>query len=155
MPPTSERAPDRTCAPPLNHRPHLALSARDELVGVFWSPPFEGPLLAPAADVPQYYDAYRRLYHRIEAAPAIKHRLQPGEMAVFNNRRMLHGRHGFRQRGGARRHLRGCYVNIDEFANRCTPTGPCPNPCPNCMPLGWGLRVAWAERLRPHTYKVG
>ena len=39
-------------------RPHLALSARDELVGVFWSPPFEGPLLAPAADVPRYYEAY-------------------------------------------------------------------------------------------------
>jgi|TARA_B110001469_G_scaffold120121_1_gene128316 alpha-ketoglutarate-dependent taurine dioxygenase len=31
---------------------------------------------------------------------------------------MLHGRHGFRQHGVARRHLRGCYVNIDEFANR-------------------------------------
>ena len=93
-------------------------------MGVFWSPPFEGPLLAPAADVPRYYDAYRRLYRRIEAAPAIKHRLQPGEMAVFNNRRMLHGRHGFRQRGGARRHLRGCYVNIDEFANRCTRATP-------------------------------
>ena len=101
-------------------RPHLALSARDELVGVFWSPPFEGPLLAPAADVPRYYEAYRHLHRRIEAAAAtgLKHRLQPGEMAVFNNRRMLHGRHGFRQRGVARRHLRGCYVNIDEFANR-------------------------------------
>ena len=39
-------------------------------------------------------------------------------MLVFNNRRMLHGRRGFTQRAGAVRHLRGCYVNIDEFANR-------------------------------------
>ena len=30
---------------------------------------------------------------------------------------MSHGRRGFSQRGAARRHLRGCYVNIDEFAN--------------------------------------
>ena len=113
-------------------RPHLALSARDELVGVFWSPPFEGPLLAPAADVPQYYEAYRHLHRRIEAAAAtgVQHRLQPGEMAVFNNRRMLHGRHGFRQRGVARRHLRGCYVNIDEFANRSARTNP-PYRCPH------------------------
>ena len=49
---------------------------------------------------------------------AVEHRLRPGEMLVFNNRRMLHGRRGFSQRGAARRHLRGCYVNIDEFANR-------------------------------------
>jgi alpha-ketoglutarate-dependent taurine dioxygenase len=99
-------------------RPHLALSASAELVGVFWSPPFEGPLLAPPADVPRYYAAYRRLHESIEAAPAVEHRLRPGEMLVFNNRRMLHGRRGFSQRGAARRHLRGCYVNIDEFANR-------------------------------------
>ena len=38
-------------------------------------------------------------------------------MLVFNNRRMLHGRRGFTQRAGAVRHLRGCYVNIDEYAN--------------------------------------
>ena len=74
--------------------------------------------------MPQYYEAYRHLHRRIEAAAAIEHRLQPGEMAVFNNRRMLHGRQGFRQHGVARRHLRGCYVNIDEFANRCTQTNP-------------------------------
>ena len=73
-----------------------------------------------ALTLTRYYEAYRHLHGRIEAAAAtgLKHRLQPGEMAVFNNRRMLHGRHGFRQRGVARRHLRGCYVNIDEFANR-------------------------------------
>ena len=31
---------------------------------------------------------------------------------------MLHGRHAFDAPRGATRHLRGGYVNIDEFANR-------------------------------------
>ena len=45
-------------------------------------------------------------------------RLEVGDMIVFNNRRMLHGRAAFA--GGAAdgaRHMRGGYVNIDEFAN--------------------------------------
>ena len=39
-------------------------------------------------------------------------------MLVFNNRRMLHGRHAFESRGNGGRWFRGCYVNIDEFSNR-------------------------------------
>ena len=38
-------------------------------------------------------------------------------MLVFNNRRMLHGRAAFESTAGGGRHLRGGYVNIDEFAN--------------------------------------
>ena len=43
--------------------------------------------------------------------------MQPGEMLVFNNRRMLHGRAAFEAAAGGGRHLRGGYVNIDEYAN--------------------------------------
>ena len=39
-------------------------------------------------------------------------------MIVFNNRRMLHGRRAFNSVADGSRWLRGCYVNIDEFANR-------------------------------------
>ena len=38
-------------------------------------------------------------------------------MACFNNRRVMHARHAFQLNGGVR-HLRGCYVNIDEFKSR-------------------------------------
>jgi len=44
--------------------------------------------------------------------------MQPGDLIVFNNRRMLHGRNAFRSSTPHARSLRGCYVNIDEFANR-------------------------------------
>ena len=74
-------------------------------------------------------------------------------MVVFNNRRMLHGRHGFRQRGVARRHLRGCYVNIDEFANRYHPN-PHPNPNPNPHPAPVRRRSYLPLSAHPHSSQV-
>ena len=100
-------------------RPHLAVDPRTRrLTGVFWSPPFEGPLRGIAPDaVGAYYDAYKKLHAAIEAAPRWELRLREGEMLVFNNRRMLHGRAAFSGGADGARHLRGGYVNIDEFAN--------------------------------------
>lgn len=65
-----------------------------------------------------------------------KYRLQPGEVLVFNNMRMLHGRHSFCMKankdmdpthftlekddegdGVAYRHLVGAYTNIDDTLN--------------------------------------
>ena len=45
----------------------------------------------------------------------IEYRLNPGEVACFNNRRVLHGRNGFENTKKAVRHFQGCYLNIDEF----------------------------------------
>ncbi|KAL3896829.1 MAG: hypothetical protein SGPRY_013184 [Prymnesium sp.] len=99
-------------------RPHLALSRSGALTGVFWSPPFEGPLQLPLEQVAEYYTAYRLLSRAIDAAPRWQHRLQPGDLIAFNNRRMLHGRNAFNSSAHGSRWLRGCYVNIDEFSNR-------------------------------------
>jgi hypothetical protein len=38
-----------------------------------------------------------------------------GEIATFNQRRVLHGRTAFHSTAGGMRHLQGAYVNIDEF----------------------------------------
>jgi gamma-butyrobetaine dioxygenase len=45
-------------------------------------------------------------------------RLQPGEILVFNNRRMLHGRRAFTLPGGCARRLIGAYVGADEWRSR-------------------------------------
>lgn len=37
-----------------------------------------------------------------------------GEVLTFNNRRAIHGRESFVSNGGLR-HLKGVYVNIDEY----------------------------------------
>lgn len=47
-------------------------------------------------------------------------RLEPGEIMVFNNQRMLHGRRAFSVSSSAdreQRHLMGCYTNIDDTLN--------------------------------------
>ena len=44
-------------------------------------------------------------------------RLRPGDMMVFNNRRVLHGRAAFNPNTGPRR-LQGVYVDLDEWLSR-------------------------------------
>ena len=130
-------------------RPHIVLkgsSLEDEIVAVNWSPPFEGPLLCPPHIVESYYAAYQAFELMLdESAKATKdnqlllelssyakkytwkYRLKPGEILVFNNRRMVHGRCGFSTiknntsvdtPSKINRHLIGCYTNIDDTLNR-------------------------------------
>lgn len=99
-------------------RPHIATDGSGRVVGLFWAPPFEGPLRDVAFETyDRYYSAYRVLHKAIAAAPRWEAKLAKGEVLVFNNRRMLHGRRAFRAASGGTRHLRGCYVCIDEYAD--------------------------------------
>ena len=41
----------------------------------------------------------------------------PGDLVIFDNRRILHGRDAFVQGSGARR-LEGCYLETDELLSR-------------------------------------
>lgn len=59
-----------------------------------------------------WYDAYLDLYRRLHApGTALERRLEPGELVIFDNRRILHGRRAY-ARGGAR-WLRGAYADSD------------------------------------------
>jgi gamma-butyrobetaine dioxygenase len=59
-----------------------------------------------------WYGAYLTFYRLVHMpSAAYVKRLAPGEMVIFDNRRILHGRRAF-SRGGAR-WLRGCYADID------------------------------------------
>ena len=124
-------------------RPHIVLAEEScsifdrEITAVHWSPPFEGPLCLPPEDVDDYYEAYadfERLLNVDLDVPreedlasyvdefSWRRKLKPGEVLVFNNRRMLHGRNGFTVADGVmpedgRRHLVGCYTNIDDTLN--------------------------------------
>lgn len=98
-------------------RPHIVLNSEKEIVAVIWSPAFEGPLLVPEEDVEPYFKAYRTFTKMLNDSPIQKSlKIAPGDLVCFNNRRILHGRKSFNLNGGVR-HLKGCYVNIDEFRN--------------------------------------
>ncbi|XP_077987992.1 gamma-butyrobetaine dioxygenase-like [Glandiceps talaboti] len=99
-------------------RPHIVVNVHKEITCVTWAPAFEGPLQVTEDDVKPYYKAYHVFAQLLEESHLkLKHRLQPGECIVFNNRRMLHAREAFSQDSGSR-HLQGCYVNIDEFKTK-------------------------------------
>ena len=78
--------------------------------------------LAEAFDLPEsimhdYYVAYRDLMQRLQLSKyQIQIKLVEGMMAVFDNRRVLHGRQSYEATG--KRHLRGCYVDRTEFKSR-------------------------------------
>ncbi|MEO0729163.1 MAG: TauD/TfdA family dioxygenase, partial [Pseudomonadota bacterium] len=65
-----------------------------------------------------YYSAYRK-FMALSRSDAYRTtlRLGGGEMVVFDNRRVLHGRDAFDPSTGYRR-LRGCYVDRGEWDSR-------------------------------------
>lgn len=61
------------------------------------------------------YQAFKQLTQQTDYQ--VKLKLKAGEMAVFDNRRVLHGRMAFDPSTGYR-HLQGCYVDRGEFESR-------------------------------------
>jgi len=74
------------------------------------------PFDLPFGEMAGYYEAFRtfaRLLHR----PELEYRftLAPGECMVFDNERVLHGRHG---EADPERYLQGCYLDRDWIHGR-------------------------------------
>lgn len=73
--------------------------------------------LAPELMRP-YYLAYRCFMAELRKPDfRVQLKLAAGEMAVFDNRRVLHGRTGFDPDSGSR-YLRGCYVDRGDLKSR-------------------------------------
>jgi gamma-butyrobetaine dioxygenase len=100
------------------HRPVIGLRCD----GSFKSLTFNAHLadiadFEPAVMV-RFYAGFRALMARIrDPKYAIEYTLKPGEMAVFNNQRVLHGRASFDPDSGER-HLRGYYIEHNEINSR-------------------------------------
>ncbi len=72
----------------------------------------------PAERQADYYRAYRLFMSMSrDDAYIVTLKLRGGEMVVFDNRRVLHGRDAFDPSTGFR-HLHGCYVDRGEFDSR-------------------------------------
>lgn len=69
------------------------------------------PVEAEGADVPAFYRAYRTFFALVrDPANQITVKLRPGDVLVFDNRRVLHGRAGY-DASTSHRHLQGCYTD--------------------------------------------
>lgn len=68
--------------------------------------------VGPASLVAEWYEAYFALLALLESPEAqVAFRLEPGDVVVFDNLRVLHARLGFS--GEGRRRLQGCYADRD------------------------------------------
>jgi alpha-ketoglutarate-dependent taurine dioxygenase len=96
-------------------RPLIQLSCRGEVSAVHYNSRSIAPLLdvSPRAAAP-FYAAYRRFAELLrDPRYQLKFRLADGEIVVFDNQRILHGRTPFSSARHAR-HLRGCYLTRDS-----------------------------------------
>ena len=73
-------------------------------------------LQSPSMPVPElatWYDAYLRFSRMLEDERfQVRLRLDPGDLFIVDNRRVLHGRAPYAASAGER-HLQGCYADID------------------------------------------
>jgi gamma-butyrobetaine dioxygenase len=100
------------------HAPVLELDAAGAIVTVrdtWW---LRNPMSGDTATIKAFYAAFKR-FQRLANDPGnqLQLRLRAGELAAFDNRRMLHGRTAFDPSTG-RRWLRGCYSEREELESR-------------------------------------
>ncbi|MEM7032366.1 MAG: TauD/TfdA family dioxygenase [Chloroflexota bacterium] len=75
------------------------------------------PFQMPVTVIDDYYDAYQAFARKLDD-PTYQYRfkLQPGDLFIVDNLRVLHGRTGFASSG--ERHLQGCYADRDGLYSR-------------------------------------
>jgi gamma-butyrobetaine dioxygenase len=99
-------------------RPLIELSCTGEISAVAYNNRSIQPLRLPAGECRAYYGAYRRFAQLLrEPRFQLATRLEDGDLALFDNQRVLHGRSGFASARHAR-HLQGCYVTRDSLYSK-------------------------------------
>jgi gamma-butyrobetaine hydroxylase len=93
--------------------PVLALDARGALQAVHYNTRSAQPFRLDPRLMEPYYDAYRNFGRLLESARyRIRFKLEPGDLFVVDNLRVLHGRTAYAPEAGER-HLQGCYADRD------------------------------------------
>jgi gamma-butyrobetaine dioxygenase len=110
--PVRYRFQDRTTELVASATP-IVLNAAGEVEGVHISSRLDFVSLMPPEALSEYYRA-RMIFDRMlkDRAFEIRFRLDDGDLVMFDNVRLLHGRTSFDPAEGLR-HLQGCYIDID------------------------------------------
>ncbi|KAK3242327.1 hypothetical protein CYMTET_47976, partial [Cymbomonas tetramitiformis] len=94
--------------------PIISLDTRKNVTSIQLNNRSAAPLELPAEQVEPYYRALGALWAEIESPDLqITFPLKEGEVVMFHNNRVLHGRSAFT--AGHARHLQGCYVDKDAL----------------------------------------
>ncbi|KAJ3393925.1 hypothetical protein HDU92_007405 [Lobulomyces angularis] len=104
-----------------NHNYHyqkkiIDTSNPNEYLQVNYSPPFQGQIIFENNNkIEKFYKSLFE-FEQILKMPGMifKYRLNPGDLVIFHNRRVFHGRTSFDAVGGER-HFKGTYTDWDDF----------------------------------------
>jgi len=98
--------------------PVIATDSNGEITEIRIANFLRGPLAIAPEHVLKLYAGYQ-LFIKLTRDKRFQffHRLQAGELIVFDNRRVLHSRNAFNLTQGGR-HLQGCYVDTDELTSK-------------------------------------
>lgn len=93
--------------------PPIELDVTGAVRTIHFSPRLDFVPLMPPERLSDYYRARRAFDHRLRGDEfQIEFLLQSGDLVMFDNCRLLHGRTRFNPAEGLR-HLQGCYIDID------------------------------------------
>lgn len=96
----------------------IELDATGALRAIHFSPRLDFVPLLPQAQLSAYYRARRAFAQRLRAPDfELRFLLDAGDLVMFDNCRLLHGRTGFDPAEGLR-HLQGCYIDMDGPRSR-------------------------------------
>ena len=99
-------------------KPVVELDGHGEMIGVHYSPRLDDLPLMPEADMRRYQRARKRMGTLLlEPEYELRFKLDPGELIMFDNNRVLHGRTSFDPAEGHRQ-LQGCYIDRDGPRSR-------------------------------------
>jgi gamma-butyrobetaine dioxygenase len=97
--------------------PVIELDTAGEVRALRYSNHSAQPFLMPPDRMEAYYEAYVTFGRMRESDRyRVTMKLGAGDLYIVDNRRVLHGRTGFRS--GGERHLQSCYIERDEFMSR-------------------------------------
>ncbi len=95
-------------------QPMIELTGKGAMMGVFYSPRLDDIALMSDEDTRAYHRARKR-FGTLLSDPQyeLRFRLEPGQLMMFDNNRVLHGRTSFDPAEGHRQ-LQGCYIDRDS-----------------------------------------
>jgi [2-(trimethylamino)ethyl]phosphonate dioxygenase len=97
--------------------PVLSLDARGEICAVHYNTRSAAAFRLPEDVLEAYYAAYQAFGRMLEDERyRIRFKLEPGDLFIVDNLRVLHGRTGYSNAG--ERHLQGCYADRDGLRSK-------------------------------------
>jgi gamma-butyrobetaine dioxygenase len=102
----------------VTHRPIIEADENGVFTAIHFSPRLDVGPRRPPAQLDRFFAA-RALINDLLKSPRFERQflLQEGELMMFDNRRLLHGRTGYDAASGPR-HLQGCYIDADAPRSR-------------------------------------